>query len=68
MASRASSDPGALEPDEILVTTNTNPSWTPLFLVAGAVVTEFGLFNSHASIVSRDSMIGTGLPRVEDAA
>lgn len=48
------SDPGALEPDEILVTTNTNPSWTPLFLVAGAVVTEFGLFNSHASIVSRE--------------
>lgn len=48
------SDPGALEPDEILVTTTTNPSWTPLFLVAGAVVTEFGLFNSHASIVSRE--------------
>lgn len=48
------SDPGALEPDEILITTNTNPSWTPLFLVAGAVVTEFGLFNSHASIVSRE--------------
>lgn len=48
------SDPSALEPGEILVTTNTNPSWTPLFLVAGAVITEHGLFNSHASIVSRE--------------
>lgn len=48
------SDPGAFQPGEILVTKITNPSWTPLFLVAGAVVTEFGLFNSHASIVSRE--------------
>lgn len=47
-------DPGMLEPGDILITATTNPSWTPLFLVAGAVVTEFGLFNSHASIVSRE--------------
>ncbi len=47
-------DPGLLEPGDILITATTNPSWTPLFLVAGAVVTEFGLFNSHASIVSRE--------------
>jgi pyruvate,water dikinase len=48
------SDPGALEPGDILVTRTSNPSWTPLFLVAGGVVTELGLFNSHASIVSRE--------------
>ncbi|MFT3809593.1 MAG: PEP-utilizing enzyme [Micropepsaceae bacterium] len=47
-------DPGLLEPGDILITATTNPSWTPLFLVAAAVVTEFGLFNSHASIVSRE--------------
>jgi pyruvate,water dikinase len=48
------SDPGALEPGDILITRTTNPSWTPLFLVAGGVITELGLFNSHASIVSRE--------------
>ena len=47
-------DPGLLEPGDVLITATTNPSWTPLFLVASAVVTEFGLFNSHASIVSRE--------------
>lgn len=47
-------DPGLLEPGDILITATTNPSWTPLFLVSGAVVTEFGLFNSHAAIVSRE--------------
>lgn len=57
-------DPGLLEPGDILITATTNPSWTPLFLVAGAVVTEFGLFNSHASIVSRE----LGIPCVASVA
>jgi pyruvate,water dikinase len=47
-------NPGLLEPGDVLITATTNPSWTPLFLVSGAVVTEFGLFNSHAAIVSRE--------------
>lgn len=47
-------DPSMLEPGDILITPTTNPSWTPLFLAAGAVITEFGLFNSHASIVCRE--------------
>jgi phosphohistidine swiveling domain-containing protein len=48
------SDPTALEPGEILVTQNTDPSWTPLFLAAGAVVVNVGAVASHASIVTRE--------------
>lgn len=47
-------DPSALEPDEIMVTVQTDPSWTPLFLAAGAVVTNVGAVASHASIVTRE--------------
>lgn len=47
-------DASALEPGEIMVTENTDPSWTPLFLAAGAVVTNVGAVASHASIVSRE--------------
>ena len=58
------SDPSALEPGDILVTRNTDPSWTPLFLAAGAVVTNVGAVNSHASIVSRE----LGIPCVASVA
>jgi pyruvate,water dikinase len=47
-------DPSALEPGDILITEQTDPSWTPLFLAAGAVVTNVGAVASHASIVSRE--------------
>lgn len=47
-------DPKGLEPGDILVTESTDPSWTPLFLAAGAVVTDIGAMGSHASIVSRE--------------
>ena len=57
------SDPGALEPGEILVTFNTDPAWTPLFLAAGAVVVDLGAVASHASIVSRE----LGIPCVASA-
>lgn len=49
-----SRDPSALQPGEIMVTVQTDPSWTPLFLAAGAVVTNVGAVASHASIVSRE--------------
>lgn len=58
------SDPTALEPGEILVTQNTDPSWTPLFLAAGAVVVNVGAIASHASIVSRE----LGIPCVASVA
>ena len=50
----------ALEPGEIIVAHSTDPSWTPLFLVAGGVVLEEGGPLSHAAIVAREF----GLPAV----
>ncbi|MEU9879187.1 PEP/pyruvate-binding domain-containing protein [Streptomyces phaeochromogenes] len=41
-------------PGEILVTRYTDASWTPLFAIAGAVVTDIGSMLSHSSIVSRE--------------
>jgi pyruvate,water dikinase len=48
------SDPFALEPGDILVAPNTDPSWTPLFVPAAAVIVDVGAMNSHAVIVSRE--------------
>jgi pyruvate,water dikinase len=44
----------------VLVTVTTTPSWTPLFGVAGAIVTETGGPLSHCAIVAREY----GLPAV----
>jgi pyruvate,water dikinase len=43
-----------LQPGDILVAPATDPSWTPLFLTAGAVVVDVGGRNSHAVIISRE--------------
>jgi pyruvate,water dikinase len=45
---------------DVLVAHSTDPSWTPLFLTAAAVVLETGGPLSHASIVAREY----GLPAV----
>lgn len=42
------------EVGEILVTRYTDASWTPLFAIAGGVVTDIGSMLSHSSIVSRE--------------
>jgi pyruvate,water dikinase len=49
-----------LEPGEILIAASADPAWTPLFLVAGAVVLEQGGLLSHPAIVAREY----GLPAV----
>lgn len=49
-----SHDPGALEPGDVLVAPITDPSWTPLFVPACAVVVDVGAPLSHAIIVSRE--------------
>lgn len=49
-----------LEPDEVLICATTDPSWTPLFMSAGAVVCEIGAEGSHAAIVARE----LGIPGV----
>jgi pyruvate,water dikinase len=53
-------DPRGLEPGEILVCAITDPAWTPLFLVASAVVCDSGALQSHAAIVARE----LGIPGV----
>lgn len=57
-------DPSALEPGEILVAPITDPSWTPLFVPAAAVVVDVGAPFSHAAIVSRE----LGIPCVVSAS
>ena len=49
-----------LERGDILVARTTDPSWTPLFLTAGAIIVEEGGPLSHAAIVARE----LGLPAV----
>jgi rifampicin phosphotransferase len=44
----------SFEPGEILVAPRSDPSWTPLFMVASAVVVDVGAMGSHAMIVSRE--------------
>ncbi|MFI6822957.1 PEP/pyruvate-binding domain-containing protein [Micromonospora sp. NPDC050187] len=55
-------DPGTahVEPGEILVTATTDPGWTPLFLTAGALVTETGAVMAHGPTVAREY----GIPAV----
>jgi pyruvate,water dikinase len=48
------SDIASFEPGEILVAPQTDPSWTPLFMVASGVVVDVGAMGSHAMIVSRE--------------
>ena len=47
-------DPRGLEPGDVLVAPLTDPSWTPLFVAADAVVVDVGAVMSHAIIVSRE--------------
>ncbi|WP_181015539.1 PEP/pyruvate-binding domain-containing protein [Alkalispirochaeta sphaeroplastigenens] len=44
----------SLEVGDILVTTGTNPSWTPLFLKLGGLIMETGGPISHGSVVARE--------------
>lgn len=44
----------SLRAGEVLVCPNTNPSWTPLFARAAAVVVDTGGLGSHAAIVARE--------------
>jgi pyruvate,water dikinase len=43
-----------LRPGDVLVTSVTQPAWTPLFGIAGAVVTEVGGMLSHTAVAARE--------------
>jgi rifampicin phosphotransferase len=49
-----------LEPDDILVTAHTDPSWTPLFVTIKGLVTEVGGLMTHGAVIAREY----GLPAV----
>ncbi|WP_117211541.1 PEP/pyruvate-binding domain-containing protein [Allorhizocola rhizosphaerae] len=55
---------GKLESGDVLVCPYTNPSWTPLFQRAAAVVVDSGGIASHAAIVAREY----GIPAVMGTA
>ena len=56
------------QPGEILVAPQTDPSWTPLFMVASGVVVNTGSMGSHAMIVARELGIPCvgGIPGATD--
>ena len=49
-----------LKHGEILVCPGTDPAWTPLFLMAGGLITEVGGMMTHGSVVAREY----GIPAV----
>ncbi|TAM65023.1 PEP-utilizing enzyme [Mycobacterium sp.] len=53
---RVVSDPSGvdLDPGDILVCKTTDPSWTPLFMLADALVIDTGGQMSHGAIVARE--------------
>ena len=56
--------PEDLEPGDVLIAPQTDPSWVPLFVPAAAVVVNVGAMGSHAMIVSRE----LGIPCVASVA
>jgi rifampicin phosphotransferase len=48
------------EPGDILVTTYTDPSWSPLFVAIKGLVTEVGGLMTHGAVIAREY----GLPAV----
>ena len=51
---------GRLQPGDILVAEATMPAWTPLFAIAGAIVTDVGGILCHAATTAREY----GIPAV----
>jgi phosphohistidine swiveling domain-containing protein len=62
---RGPADFGQMQAGDILVAEITTPAWTPLFAMAGGIVTDVGGPLSHGSIVAREyglpAVLGTGV-------
>jgi len=57
-------DFGKVQPGDIIVCPSSNPSWVPLFAIAGGLITNTGGVLSHAAVVAREfalpAVVGTG--------
>ena len=57
-------DFGAVQRGDIIVCPSSNPSWVPLFAIAGGLITNTGGVLSHAAVVAREfalpAVVGTG--------
>ena len=57
-------DFGRIQPGDIVVCPSSNPSWVPVFTIAGGLVTNTGGVLSHAAVVAREfglpAVVGTG--------
>ncbi|HJM76069.1 MAG TPA: PEP-utilizing enzyme [Dehalococcoidia bacterium] len=60
VVARSLADAQRLQHGEVLVCSASTPEWTPLFAVAGAVVTDMGGMLTHCAIVAREY----GIPAV----
>ncbi len=53
-----------IQPGDIIVCPSSNPSWVPVFAIAGGLVTNTGGVISHAAVVAREfglpAVVGTG--------
>lgn len=55
---------GRIQPGDVIVCPSSNPSWIPVFAIAGGLVTNTGGVLSHAAVVARE----LGLPAVVGVA
>ena len=57
-------DFGRIQPGDIIVCPSSNPSWVPVFTIAGGLITNTGGVLSHAAVVAREfglpAVVGTG--------
>ncbi|MDQ6794686.1 MAG: PEP-utilizing enzyme [Chloroflexota bacterium] len=57
-------DFGRVQPGDIIVAPSSNPSWVPLFTIAGGLVTDTGGVLCHAAVVAREfalpAVVGLG--------
>ena len=57
-------DFGRIQPGDIIVCPSSNPSWVPIFTIAGGLITNTGGVLSHAAVVAREfglpAVVGTG--------
>lgn len=61
---RSADELSAVEPGDILVTVSLDPTWTPGFIRAAALIAERGATLSHGAIVARE----LGIPAVVNVA